>query len=234
MSQSSDLDLSPRDASIVTLIARFRQASSRQVHELLFHDLSHTPADRALKRLTDLHYLARIERRTVGGARGGSGQYVYTLGRRGFYLHFDGSFSVGRTVNYHGLAVLDAHIALKRLEAAGQLQVAGFSTEPDCWVNIQGDQLMPDYFVDLGRLRLWFEVDMGTESQRIIREKLARYWRAYNNADETMGEWPLIVWLAIDEERAKELRWIIGQQTKEQQQLFRVRTLANLPAAFTA
>src|SRR3954447_10297306 len=139
MASDAALDLSGRYRLIVQLIVRFKQASSRQVHELLFPTVTYTPGDRALKRLTDRRSLARIEGRTVGGSRGGSGQYVYGLGRRGFYMHFDGRFSPPRTVNYHALAILDTYIALRRLELAGRLQVLGLSTEPDCWLRIGGD-----------------------------------------------------------------------------------------------
>src|SRR3954447_18081319 len=143
------LDLSGRDRLVVQLIARFKQASSRQVHELLFPGVSYTPADRSLKRLTQAGYLTRIERRTVGGSRGGSGQYVYGLGRRGFYMHYDGRFSPPRTANYHALEILNTYIALRRLELAGRLQILGLSTEPDCWVRIGGDELKPDLYVEL-------------------------------------------------------------------------------------
>src|SRR3954447_9498518 len=142
------LDLSGRDRQVVQLIARFKQASSRQVHELLFPGVTYTPADRTLKRLTDRGYLTRIERRTVGGSRGGSGQYVYGLGRRGFFLFYDGRFSPPRTVNYHALAILHSYIVLHRLQRAGRLEIAGLSTEPDCWVKIGGNELKPDLYVE--------------------------------------------------------------------------------------
>src|SRR4051794_6783416 len=141
------LDLSGRDRLIVQLIARFKQASSRQVHELLFPTVSYTPADRALKRLTERGYLTRIERRTVGGSRGGSGQYVYGLGRRGFYLHYDGRFIPPRSVNYHALAILDSYIVIRRHELAGRLEIVGLSTEPDCWLTIGGHDIRPDMYV---------------------------------------------------------------------------------------
>src|SRR3954447_22298908 len=231
------LDLSGRDRLVVQLIARFKQASSRQVHELLFPGVSYTPADRALKRLTDRGYLARIERRTVGGSRGGSGQYVYGLGRRGFYLHYDGRFILPRTVNYHALAILDSYIALHRHQLAGRLEILGLSTEPDCWVKIAGDDLRPDMYIELSRsagdkLRLWLEIDMATEGQRAIKDKLERYWRAYNQAEQ--DDWPLVIWIAVDDERAKELRWLIEQGPKDARQLCRVRTLANFGDAFAA
>src|SRR5688572_9185610 len=70
--------LSGRDRLIVQLIARFKQASPSQLHEVLFHDLTYKPLYRALNRLSTARaphrpYLTRIERRTVGGSHGGSG-----------------------------------------------------------------------------------------------------------------------------------------------------------------
>lgn len=103
------VELAGRDRQIMQLIARFRQATSRQVHQLILSDTaSRTPTDRALKRLADQKFLHRVERRTVGGARGGSGQFCYSLGRRGFYMFYEGEFRPWRTVNYHALAILDA------------------------------------------------------------------------------------------------------------------------------
>lgn len=231
------LDLSDRDRAIVALVARFKQAASSHIHELLFHNSnSLTPTNRALLRLTQRGYLTRIERRLVGGSRGGSGQYCYQLGRRGFYLFFDGRFSPWRTVNYHALGILDTFIVLKRLERAGVLTIAGMSTEPDCWMRIGSNELKPDLYVEVERgtgerLKLWIEQDMGTEGQKQLRAKLERYWQAYNDADVvTMPVFPRVVWVVVDAEREKELRWLIGQMRQNDAQvLFQVTTLAGLP-----
>jgi hypothetical protein len=230
------VDLAGRDRQIVQLIARFKQATSKQIHELLFSaNASRTPADVALKRLTTRGYLHRIERRTVGGSRGGSGLYVYALGRRGFFMFFEGRYSPARSVNYHALAILDSYIVLRRLEVAGRLSIVGLSTEPDCWVKVGGNQLMPDMYSELDpgngqRWRINYEIDMATEGQRQIREKLERYWRAYNEADTEV--FPLVLWVAVDDERAKELLWIVGQQPEDARLLFQVTTLEKLPAVF--
>jgi hypothetical protein len=108
--------------------------------------------------------------------------------------------------------------------------------DEECWQKIGGDDLRPDMYVELSRpigepLKLWTEIDMATEGPRRIRDKLERYWRAYNAAE--MDDWPLVVWVAVDNERAKELRWLIEQGPKDARQLFRVRTLANFGDAFT-
>lgn len=232
-------ELSDRDRRVIALVTRFKQLTARHITYLLFNDvLSKTPVDRTLKRLADRGYLLRTERRIVGGARGGSGQYVYSLGRRGFFLTQAGRFAPMRTVNFHTLAIADAFIELKRLEQAGELVIIGVSTEPDCWVRVGGVELKPDMHVELAQpsvepLKLWLEIDMGTESQRQIREKLERYWRAYNEADVTT--WPVfpsVVFLAVDEERERELKWLVGQGPKEAQKIFQVCTLAHFASLF--
>lgn len=230
------MTLDGRDRAVVHLVARFHQAASAQIHELVFSDLaSKTPYDRALRRLAAGNYLARIERRVVGGSRGGSGQYVYQLGRRGYFLHYTGRYNPSRAVNYHSLAVLDSYLIIKRLERAGAVAIAGVSTEPDCWVQIGRTELKPDLHIELAgssgeKLKLWLEVDMGTEGQRAIKDKLERYWRAFNEAD--VGLWPVfprVVFVAVDDERVKELRWFIGQGPRDALPLFAVTTPAGLP-----
>jgi len=130
------VELSGRDLAIVQLVTRFKQATTAHVYELLFTTASRSPCDIALHRLTKQHYLHRIERRAVGGRRGGSGQYVYALGRRGFFMSSVGNYRPARTVDYHALQIVETYLALQRLHVAGQLTIAGYSTEPDCWQTV--------------------------------------------------------------------------------------------------
>lgn len=218
--------ISGRDLSIVQLVARFRQMSSAQIHSLLFSELaSHTPCDRALRRLVSDGYLHRIERRMVGGAKGGSGQYVYSLGRRGFFMHFEGRYSPARSVNYHSIAIGDCWVSVRKLERDGVLAVHGMSTEPDCWQTIGRTELHPDMYLEVARgaqkLMMWLEVDMGTEGQKQLRRKLEGYVRAWEDA-EGWAEWPLCLWVVVDDERVTELRWLIEQLPRESQSLFAV------------
>jgi hypothetical protein len=220
----------------VALVSRFKQVSSNHITELLFADLkSSTPAHRTLTRLTEQGFLSRIERRLVGGNKGGSGQYVYQLGRRGFYMHHTGRYQPARAVSYHTVEIAECFVALKRLERESQLAVMGFSTEPDCWRVIGGTELKPDMFVELayrdGRTeQLWIEVDMGTEGQKQLKGKLEAYWRAYNDADvNQVPVFPRVIWVGVDDERAKELRWLIGQGPQDARRLFAVTTRLGLP-----
>lgn len=223
------MTLDGRDRAIVQHVARFGQLSSTHIFDLLFDgSASRTPCDRSLRRLTVDKYLARIERRIVGGSRGGSGQYVYQLGREGHALYRTGRYMPGRAVNYHSLAIVEAYIELRRKERAGQFKIAGITTEPDCWVTIGRYELKPDLYVELaiagGAIRkYWFEIDMGTEGQRQLKDKFQRYWQAFNAADP--DEWsvfPLVLFIGTDAERAAELAWLLQQGPAEAQTIFRI------------
>ena len=86
---------------------------------------------------------------------------------------------------------------------------------------------VPDNKVSLS---LWIEIDMGTERQKQIKEKLARYWHAYRNIDErTMPTFPAILFLAPDDERVKELTWLIDRGEPEAQALFMVNRMDKFP-----
>ena len=234
------MTLDGRDRRVVELVARFNQLSSSHIQKLIFTDVaSNTPCDRVLKRLAERGYLARIERRNVGGSRGGSGQYVYQLGRHGHTLYKQNRYIPARSINYHSLTIADAYVYITLAERRGAVSVRGISTEPDCWVKIGAHELKPDLYVELERptsgqrIKLWLEIDMGTEGQRQIKDKLNRYWEAFNAADT--AEWPvypLVVFVAIDEARARELHWLLEQGNKEAQGLFRVLPIDKFSTAF--
>lgn len=236
------MTLEDRDRLLVQLVARFKQVTSDQLFQLVFDGGSRTSCDRALRRLVDGDHLARIERRLVGGSKGGSGQYVYQLGRKGYLTYFEPPYKRATTIKFHSLAIADCWVTLKGLERAGVLEIEAATTEPDSWLTIGSTDLRPDMFVDLkhrtGRqYKLWLEIDMGTESQKQIRAKLDLYLKAW--ADSDVYEWqgtgwtdfPRVLWVAVDEERERELRWLIRQLPEDSRKLFRLtekRKLANL------
>lgn len=228
------MQLDQRDLAIVQLISRFGQLSTKHVQQLIFSDLnSHTPADRTLVRLLDRRYVARIERRIVGGSRGGSGQYVYQLGSEGHRLFKEGRWIPARAINYHSLVIADCYVVLRRLERAGRLTIRGYLCEPDSHevvkVGAREYYLKPDLYAELERpggqssIRIMFEIDMGTQGQRQITEKFVRYWGA--SQTEQWPENQIVVFVAIDEYRAQELRWILDKGSPEQRELFKVHTL---------
>lgn len=231
----SSNELTGRELATVQLVARFHQISSKQLRSLLFTTLaSPTPSDRVLKKLTDNKYLNRIEHRLVGGARGGSGQFAYAIGPAGHrVMGLDGQYRPARTVSYHSLAVADAYIALRQLEAAGVLSLVGYLTEPDCWVLADGYELKPDLYVEFvwrqltHRRRL--EVDMGTEGQRHVKAKLLTYIRVWEQSE---GKFPRVIWIAPDETRKNELLWWIADLPESDRALFTVTTKTEFPSLF--
>lgn len=228
--------MSARDLSILRLVAAFSQLTATHVADCLFDNASRTPINRAILRMIDKQLLARVELRVVGGARGGSGQYVYELGKEGRRMMGGGRWSPGRSVNFHALAIADCYATLKRMERAGRLTVAEYITEPDTYTTIGGHYLKPDLYVHLQRgdrsIHLWFEVDMASQNRAQIAGKLARYTGAYEAA--TPQQWSenhLVVFAAIDDVRAAQLKRMVGELEPGQQALFRVVTIARLADA---
>lgn len=173
----------------------------------------------------------------MGGSRAGSGLYVYQLGRKATDF-YQGRYAPARAVNYHSLAIADCYLELRRLEAAGSVEIIGLSTEPDCHVSVGGRDLKPDMYVEIGRrerskLYLWLEIDMGTESQARLREKMQRYYRAYDGIPEGDGlQFPGVVFVAVDEDRRRELAWLLTQIPKQARHLFKVVAKEHLSELF--
>lgn len=228
------MTLQERDSQLVRLVARFKQCSSKQITTLLFQGSgSATSQKRALDRLLTRGYLARIEHRLVGGSKGGSGQYVYQLGRNGWATYIGGNYTPRRTVDYHSLAIVDAFVTLITLERLGAIKVVGVSTEPDCWLTFDGVELRPDLFAELereGRRRkIWLEVDLGSESQRQVVGKLEAVIRAFENADgREWPEWPLTVWVGVDAAREAELKWLVSRLPERHRPFFAVTSQQHL------
>lgn len=232
----NDMLATERDRQIVLLIGRFKQLAAGHIHELLFADVSsRTPLDRALLRLVNTGFIARIERRLIGGSGAGSGQYVYQLGPKGWRMTGrEDRYWAMRSVDYHSLATADAYVALRKAERDGLINVITYETEPDTWREIAGSKLTPDLYVELSvpkqreYLSLWIEVDMGTERQKQMKDKFLRYWHAYQHSEG--GIYPLVVFVVPDAQRAYDVKRWIATGPDEARALFDVVELANFPS----
>jgi Replication-relaxation len=229
-----------RDQAIILTVGRFGQLASGHVRDLFFSNLSSdTPSKRRLHALTQQGYLCIVERRPIGGSGRGSGQAVYQLGSKGWDVcRREGKYWPFRSIDHHRLAIADAYVAIKRLEAEGRYEVGLLVTEPDTHQEIGGTKLTPDLHIELTDKALghdhlwWLEIDMGTERQVQIKDKLARYWHAYEHIEA--DEMPLVVFLAPDAERARDLRRWIEQGPAEAQQLFTVHLQDEFPTRLLA
>lgn len=225
--------VSPRDAAVIDLVGRFRLVAAEQIRELLFSgQRSKTPLDRALKRLTDGGYLARLGR-IVGGYGGGSGQYVYQLGRAGWrHLGKGGGYRPLRTVDHHTLTITDCYVLLKRLERSGELTVISYAADPASRQTVGRILLTPDAHFEIGvavlrsKFSFWLEIDRDTENADIIRGKCSRYWHAFQAWDGDV--FPYVVFVAPDERRRRELARIVAGGPDEAQEIFHVCQLETL------
>ena len=79
--------LSDRDEAILLDLARVRVLSGGQLTRLHFSELTVANRERArrrvLNRLIEHHFVATLERRSIGGVRAGSSSLIYALGTAG-------------------------------------------------------------------------------------------------------------------------------------------------------
>ena len=215
---------------MVELVGRFRIMTAEQIRAVVFAaQASKTPLDRALKRLVDAGYLARLGR-MVGGFGGGSGQYVYQLGRAGWrLLGKGGGYRPLRVIDLHTLTIAECFVVLKRLERARELTVVRYDADPISRQTVGETLLTPDAYVELGvsALKLkycfWLEIDRDTENAETIKGKCVRYWRAFHSWNGDV--FPYVVFVVPDVGRQRELERIIGGGPDEARELFRVYQL---------
>jgi hypothetical protein len=222
--------LSPRDGAVVELVGRFRLMTADQIRAVAFPaQVSKTPLDRVLLRLTRAGYLARLGR-LVGGFGGGSGQYVYQLGRTGWQLlGKGGAYRPLRVADLHTLTIAECFVQLHQLEVRGECTVISYQPEPASHLNVGGTALTPDAYVEFGvhsprrKFALWLEIDRDTENPETIRGKCVRYWRAYQAWPREV--FPYIVFVVPDPMRQGEIERVIAGGPEEARALFRVELL---------
>src|SRR5918911_237861 len=234
--------LSERDLNVLRSVAEHRFLTARQIEALHFADHASDLAGarvcrRVLARLTDERLLARLARR-VGGVRAGSASFVYALGPVGGRL-LDGQrrriVEPSTTFLTHTLAVAQTHVELAQAARQGRLELLRLDVEPNCWRRYIGpggarEILKPDLYVVTGSGKFedcWFvEVDRGTESPLALRRKCRAYeayWRS-GREQAAQGTFPLVVWVADDERRARQLARVIAGTRGLKRDLFRVTT----------
>lgn len=225
------------DSEIIKLVSRFGMLPSGIIRELIFPEsLSKTTCYRALNRLVDRKYLAKVERRLIGGNGAGSGQYIYRLGTQGRRIaQTQGNYSRLSDI-HHTIAVAETFMAVKRAESDGLLEVVGYATEPDSWATVAGAELRPDLHIEVAipskrvNITLFIEVDLGTERQKQLKEKMSKYIHAWQHSDESdIRTFPVVLFLVPNEERLKEIQWLIDREDEEVRDLFMVKIQESFP-----
>jgi Replication-relaxation len=238
--------LSGRDVAIVGQIAELRLMSGRQIEAIHFPAADHDNADaaaracrRSLDRLARERLLVRLERR-IGGARAGSGSFVYALGPVGHRL-----LALSRprpryreptaTFTDHTLAITQLVVDVTDAMRRNRFDLLVCQAEPRCWRRFATmgapSVLRPDLFLTLGVGEFehrWFcEVDRGTEHLPAVLRKCRVYDAYYASGTEQSahGVFPRVCWLVPDDTRARRLRDAIAADRRLTDALFVVTTL---------
>lgn len=239
--------LTGRDKQILATLGRVRVATGNQLQRL--HFTEGTPLSnsrirrRVLERLSTWRVICRLDRR-IGGARAGSAGFVYTLGVVGHRL-LDHSPQRGviksapsQPFLAHAATVSELYVRLVETEREGRIDLFDFQAEPQCWRRFTGAggetvALKPDAFVRLATPEYeehsFVEVDLATESARVLTIKMDRY-RAYwatGREQARSGVFPRVLWLVPDTPRYKQLVDVASRQPPEAWQLFQVAEFDN-------
>ena len=245
--------LGPRDRAILGTVRTHRFLTTAQIERFHFADhLSPEAAARicrrVLKRLHDLRVLEHLGRR-VGGVRAGSASYVWRVGLIGDrLLRTDPDQPRARRKEpslrhlEHCLAIVDAHLALRDLAAAGAIELLAVQTEPACWrtaTSFGNNILKPDLFAVTAagdyEDHWYIEVDRATESLPTLLKKCAQYedYRRTGAEQQARGVFPLVIWIVPDEARAAKLRSAIAGSRSLDTDLYRVCTPASFPGVIS-
>jgi hypothetical protein len=240
-------ELSARDKAVLQSVSQLRLVTTRQLERLHFvvgspHATALTAARtarRTLERLVRRRLLIRLERR-IGGIRAGSASFIYALGPVGErVLAEPGPRRRFREPSAlflaHTLAASELYVRLHEAARAHELALLGdILTEPRCWRSIitAGDRslLKPDLFVITGtddfEFRWFVEVDLGTEHAPAIQRKCQQYEAYYQSGVEQAehGVFPRVLWVALDDQRAAQLRSAIERGNDLTAELFIVTT----------
>ncbi|HEX8080082.1 MAG TPA: replication-relaxation family protein [Jatrophihabitans sp.] len=247
--------LSARDLSVLFSLDAHRFLTTEQL--IRFHFANHrTPAAagricrRVLQRLFDFGLIEHLDRR-VGGVRAGSASYVWRAGAVGDQLLRLLADDAGRprarrkepSLRWleHCLLTAEVHLCLLDLARAGRVEVLSVVTEPRCWrrytpMSGAPETLKPDLLAVTAQAEFedhwFFEIDRATESLPTLLSKCAQYedYRRSGQADDVL---PLVVWVVPDELHAAKLTAGITASRTLDPALYRVCTLASLPAVIS-
>lgn len=204
------MELSDRDLAVVRWLARFRLLSTSHIAVFNFGDRSHTTVDNHIIKLVKQRYIFCIGCRP-SSPKGGAGANVYQLGRAGWTrMGLEGEwrrFSSASQHTEHSLRVADTYAELVLAERAGVFEILHRGLEKHV------GEARCDIYVELGihspkrKLAVLFEIDLDSEWEKKIKEKL----RLYIKADDAgkVPRFAYVLFVTLDEERARFLkRWI--------------------------
>lgn len=198
--------LSDRSIDIINDVKKFRQMTSQQILRIYFMDNAPKSRESAMcevmERLTKWGYVRRLPR-AIGGAKRGSGPYVYAPPGR------------SRDVRWHTLDIAELYVRLVEAKPGfleykpeAHEKIGHLEIKPDALVRVQTPQ---------GVLRAWIEVDEGdaenAEWTRKLNKKMSNQVLAYHKYKERgWRNFPRIVFTVQDDARRRFVESVVKKQ----------------------
>lgn len=203
--------LTKRDVQMLLALGIFRYASARQIQEQFFQ--SYETCRRRLRKLFNAGFIRVL----MYDSKAANLVALTSKGRRAVltaYPEYETRLHLAGVINLigvpHHLAVLDSRCYLVRLCQRQEIQLLRWSySGGDIGKDLELDNysLKPDGLAELKTkdhlIYLALEIDMGTESQKILSTKLDKYKQAFSD------------------ERLTELWWIIKAGARRESILIR-------------
>ncbi|MCC8907747.1 replication-relaxation family protein [Curtobacterium sp. GD1] len=239
--------LSERDIAVLRRISEHRFLTTNHVRRLEFHDHASVDAGtractRVLTRLVRLRLIYRLDRQ-IGGVRGGSGAFVWSVDDAGDrVLRAALNVEQGKRRRAyepswlflaHTLAIAETRVSLHEAALAGRYDLLEVRTEPRNWRPFLGplgtaQTLKPDLeaVTASGEYEdhFFLEIDRGTESLPVVTAKCLVYeqYRATGKEQAASGVFPVVVWLIADAARREALKEALARHARIDERLFEV------------
>ncbi|RDH76360.1 hypothetical protein DVS77_21640 [Mycolicibacterium moriokaense] len=234
---------------VLNLINLFDQLATPHIRQLVFPDnLSDTACNKRLRELVADGWLEYVEESHPGGRRGGRSVNVFQLGPEGRKrMPSNGRRRrKSRTIKHHALALADVLVDAYKAERLGWLRIDEWAVEPNTKISVDGVTIEPDLYMRIElvdqnrRPKLWLEVDLGSETDAQIVDKLKRYAYLYSEREQLpiyhrhkgpdgRGRFPYVMFLAIDAERVRTIQRLINETPGLPNKLFSVREISEFP-----
>jgi len=247
--------LSDRDRAIIDTLDHLRLATTSQIRQLHFADLSKTSAARqapkGLARLSSLDVIAALPQQ-VGGVRAGSAAKVWALEAAGQRLASQAGPAGGVRLRRpwvpslpfvaHRLEVSQLFVDLTEASRLRACDILNFEAEPLSWRRFTAPQGAPAYVKPDAAVRLgvgdfergaFVEIDRATEARTTIARKCIAYRRYWESGREQsrFGYFPQVVFAVPSDERKAALVDVAAAQPEEAWPLFRIVLADDLVAA---
>ncbi len=231
----SSMRLTPRDVTIIELIARYRALVADHVRLALFSSGAASRAQRRLTLLVRNHYLDRLPRQSVNEPA------VYLLSRRSYMGNRiirakfgDGIFRRHMTKLGslpHLLAINDVRVRVERASRDLGLTLRQWRTAEELALNMPDKNLVPDGYFTLEQnsklLRFFLELERAQKSLRVVTSKLSRYAEFSRRAAD-QGSDSLFVLFVFDESLHPNSRRLEATQREAQRMGLLFPRLVNL------